>query len=486
MIRELEPFKLRTLNIKQALMILIHQNIITYFEYPDKKMDRTFTYYRLNFDAVLLLLRQPSILQLAKEKLCDNELELSVFNEILQEGRVDKSGLLGSLSGHGITSAALCGILKNFESKRIIMRAGDHFGKSVEDYVIYTEEEKKLNNPPEVKTVSRKRKAYGEEQETTKARLLNDKQLMLVVNDKKVPDDKTVYAINYDAINVLLRNQTVVDYCKSLCGDFAAEVIGKIMEQASNSTKACQLFKHSDSVSLGQIQRIISSSTKVAIDGYDRVGLSASDRGNMVKDFIDRIIYSPGKFLSRGVSSDAITTSVVVDYDSCIQVLRMAIIESLIKESCGNASMRLFRCLQKTKILDDKALSSRCLVPLKETRERLTELLKHGWLELQEVPRGADRAPSRTSFFYRISNSLLATATQFAIKAVVNLYEVMDMENKKNEALLTKLQRTDVQADPTLLTEEERRQQSDYKRRNGRIKAYIVKMDEVIRILRDF
>ena len=88
----------------------------------------------------------------------------------------------------------------------------------------------------------------------------------------------------------------------------------------------------------------------------------------------------------------------------------------------------------------------------KDTRETLAKLSSSLMIECQEVPRTADHAPSRTWYLWFVNPRNCADALLgHMYKAMGNLYVQKALQRRLYSAVVDKLERTDVKADPKLL-----------------------------------
>jgi len=71
-------------------------------------------------------------------------------------------------------------------------------------------------------------------------------------------------------------------------------------------------------------------------------------------------------------------------------------------EQYGFKGLRIIRLLYEKGKLDEKAIINLTLMNPLEVRQKLTELMSGGFVQIQEVPRSADRAPSRTFYLWDI------------------------------------------------------------------------------------
>jgi len=76
-------------------------------------------------------------------------------------------------------------------------------------------------------------------------------------------------------------------------------------------------------------------------------------------------------------------------------------VEAVIRSRFGSLALRIFRLLSHSQ-LEQKQVADNSLVPVKDTRDILYKLLKCGYVQMQEVARTHDHAPSRTSYLWRV------------------------------------------------------------------------------------
>jgi hypothetical protein len=80
---------------------------------------------------------------------------------------------------------------------------------------------------------------------------------------------------------------------------------------------------------------------------------------------------------------------------------------ALLEKRLSPTATRIARCLLAEGPLDDKILGEMLLMTAKEVREVCFQMLSLGFLQLQEVPKTLDHAPSRTIFLWNIERSIV-------------------------------------------------------------------------------
>lgn len=113
----------------------------------------------------------------------------------------------------------------------------------------------------------------------------------------------------------------------------------------------------------------------------------------------------------------------------------------------GQPSARILRILLAKKYLEERNIAKMAMLSSKEARERLYVLLQHGFVHLQEVPKTADHAPSRTIYLWTVPlDRLKFTSTERLLKTLVNIAERVQHERSKYRTLIQKTERSDVAA----------------------------------------
>ena len=85
-----------------------------------------------------------------------------------------------------------------------------------------------------------------------------------------------------------------------------------------------------------------------------------------------------------------------------IDLIRMKEIEAVVRERFGGPACRIFRLLIMKRNLEQKQIAEMAMIPVKDTRELLYKLLKAEYVQIQEVARTSDHAPSRTFYLWRV------------------------------------------------------------------------------------
>jgi len=85
-----------------------------------------------------------------------------------------------------------------------------------------------------------------------------------------------------------------------------------------------------------------------------------------------------------------------------MSLIRMKEIEAVVRERFGGPACRIFRLLLLKRNLEQKQIAEMAMIPVKDTRELLYKLLKAKYVQIQELARTMDHAPSRTFYLWRV------------------------------------------------------------------------------------
>lgn len=137
--------------------------------------------------------------------------------------------------------------------------------------------------------------------------------------------------------------------------------------------------------------------------------------------------------------------SFAVPFLSLTEKLRERNFEMLVKTTLGTSSFRILRCLKKLKLGDEKLIASEVFLKGEDLRSALYKLVHNKVVEIQEVPRSADRAASKTFFLFRHKSfaSYLYLRELLCFSMAQCLAQIQKFRDE-NKLLLSKTERVDV------------------------------------------
>ncbi|KAI1614820.1 DNA-directed RNA polymerase III subunit C3 [Exophiala viscosa] len=190
----------------------------------------------------------------------------------------------------------------------------------------------------------------------------------------------------------------------------------------------------------------------------------------------------PFRFISQDFGG-----SFLVDRKQLGNYLRDQELLRLMSERVDGPALRIMRMLSDKGKLDEKALQEVGLLSAKDLRQCLAQLQVKGFLELQEVPREAQRQPNRTIFlwFYDAERVRKVFLGQL-FKAMARLFQRLHLERTRLSSTLSKIERTDVQgSEEEILPAGEFRLLSEWREKEIWFTAELERLDDSVAMLRD-
>jgi transcription initiation factor IIE alpha subunit len=167
--------------------------------------------------------------------------------------------------------------------------------------------------------------------------------------------------------------------------------------------------------------------------------------------------------------------------------MKRRVMEGLVRERYGVATCRILRILIERGKLDESQVQKLAMLPPKDTREKLALLKTKGFVEIQEIPRSADRAPGRCFHLWYVPlEKCYEELLVDSYRIMCSLQQRKGRELEIRKRLIDKINRKDVLENPELLGEGEKKEIASMDKILERLEAAKSRMDTVVMILRDF
>lgn len=147
-----------------------------------------------------------------------------------------------------------------------------------------------------------------------------------------------------------------------------------------------------------------------------RVSLSTEDIRKGLQFLVGNLKATAGDSLITTISSTYESTY-RIDAEKCMSLGRRLALMSILRQKYGQVACRIWNMLLHEQQMEQKLIAEKAMVSNIEAREALYAMLKDGFLTLQDIPRNADRAPSRTVYTWR------ASLTTASVRIAVDLYK---------------------------------------------------------------
>lgn len=171
----------------------------------------------------------------------------------------------------------------------------------------------------------------------------------------------------------------------------------------------------------------------------------------------------------------------------CTRLMQLDI-EDAVTSRFGNEATRIIRILDAKGKLDDRQLGVLSLLRVRDVKVMLLDLQTAGFVDLQEVPRDAGRAPQRTLYLYfydrdRVRRKLLDDT----YKVMARLLQRSKVERERVRLVIEKAERTDVQGnEEKYLSTAELQDLRTWQDKEERLLLALSRCDDVVASLRDF
>ena len=217
-------------------------------------------------------------------------------------------------------------------------------------------------------------------------------------------------------------------------------------------------------------------------------GQGLTERDQAIRSHLLLLAQHPLGFLKRGPRQFGALETWTINFNKLIKNVQGQAITQTLSTRYDTQSVRLASLLAERGKLDDKTLSSLCLIKEKEMRTKLFTMQKAGLLELQEVPRDNARLASRTTFLYFFDHErCIRRLTEECYQTLARCLERYRHEREEMMTVLEKASRSDVIGrEEKLLNAHERAALQRWKAVEERIWAQIGRVDEMVALFRDF
>lgn len=287
--------------------------------------------------------------------------------------------------------------------------------------------------------------------------------------DSETHGDEGIYwQVNFERFHLHFRDQAIISAVANKLDQTSSEIVRTMLrmsEVTTSPTATC-----TKPLSANEIFRSLPTSYNIARPILDQ--------------YLTLLVDDPMEFVGKAGESGG--GMYVVNLHRALANLARATLESVVQERFGSRSARIFRLLLRKRHLEQKQVEDFAMIPAKEAKDMLYTLLSQNLVQLQEIPKTPDYAPSRTFYLYTVNQ--LPTARmllQNCFKTVANLVERRLFESRESKRLLEKSQRIEAilaslqasGAEPEQLTEVEEMITAPEKQQLEALRLHINKLD---------
>ncbi|KAI3361063.1 hypothetical protein L3Q82_013266 [Scortum barcoo] len=287
--------------------------------------------------------------------------------------------------------------------------------------------------------------------------------------DSETHGDEGIYwQVNFERFHLHFRDQAIISAVANKLDQTSSEIVRTMLRMSEVTTSP--IATCTKPLSANEIFRSLPTSYNIARPILDQ--------------YLTLLVDDPMEFVGKAGESGG--GMYVVNLHRALANLARATLESVVQERFGSRSARIFRLLLRKRHLEQKQVEDFAMIPAKEAKDMLYTLLSQNLVQLQEIPKTPDYAPSRTFYLYTVNQ--LPTARmllQNCYKTVANLVERRLFESRESKRLLEKSQRIEAilaslqasGAEPEQLTEVEEMITAPEKQQLEALRLHINKLD---------
>ncbi|XP_017280456.1 DNA-directed RNA polymerase III subunit RPC3 isoform X2 [Kryptolebias marmoratus] len=438
-------------------------------------------------DRILRILRYPRYIYTAKTLYGDTGELLT--EELLQRGHMTMSGLVKTVAdrltqnmeeGHSVDYSEVSSTFSKFVETRFLQRCpppvraaqtgggaqaapGAAPAAPTGAAMLAPESFPDCYEVPRVTLVGRGKRQLapedGEEQRSAKRAKM----------DPETHGDEGIYwQVNFERFHQHFRDQAIISAVANKLDQTSSEIVRTILRMSEVTTSPAATC--TKPLSANEIFRSLPASYNISRPTLDQ--------------YLTLLADDPMEFVGKAGESGG--GMFVVNLHRALANLARATLESIVQERFGSRSARIFRLLLRKRHLEQKQVEDFAMIPAKEAKDMLYTLLSQNLVQLQEIPKTPDFAPSRTFYLYTVNQ--LPTARmllQNCYKTVANLIERRLFESKESKRLLEKSQRIEAilaslqasGAEPEQLTEVEEMITAPEKQQLDVLRLHVNKLD---------
>ncbi|KAG0209136.1 hypothetical protein BGX28_010515 [Mortierella sp. GBA30] len=517
MIAHLTQIKLR--QVRDCLLVMIQHNFVVYAEAQEKT--RIVTYYEINRAELLHRTMIPKVLGYAKEWFGNDGLKIAqsmaahgkqTILDCLADIMAKEEMRLNKDQRTLAIKRAFTNMVK--ENILVAVRPSDSLTAADKEMAEEKREMDKMTLPPTATELANIRKALGAQRAMVDQRndIIGLKRTMneagyddLSFEKRRKTDaqDLTIveevetdvyFKINFERFTIRWRNKHIADLYEDRLNRTAVTIMDGMLTLAEKKMVNCK-EERSTAVSSMQLYRQLPEDLNVAetleFEAGEIVHPRTDDRAGKARFFnecLDKYMeVIEGDLMQIMKRDDGRSGQYVVELRRAAKIMKRKLIQDVVMTRYGAPYVRIMNLLMDKGKLEEKQISKFSMLPVKNVREKLTTLHTFGVLSLQEVPKTADRTPSRTFYLWEvILDRAVDSMTEKLYQTMANLRQRRFAERMKRQVLLDKCERTDVKENKGLLNDAERKELDSLNSILELLEIQEMRVGEMVITLRDY
>ncbi|KIY67670.1 hypothetical protein CYLTODRAFT_422316 [Cylindrobasidium torrendii FP15055 ss-10] len=301
-------------------------------------------------------------------------------------------------------------------------------------------------------------------------------------------NETAYFRINAERFNIHIRNTLIERAARQRYNEGAAAVVRaalKVTEQQQLSLAEAR----TEPITIANIAGQLTANDNLA-SGLVLTSSKQANRAQCIKEYLGILSNADNPTLTARAAAFVSFDSqkVHVEFETVGKRMKRGVLEAVVRERHGTEGVRIIRLLLETGKMDEKQISKVAMMATKDVRPKLSALAGESIISTSEVPRGADRNPTRTFYLWYID---LNKAYQvILLQLYKTLYNIgvrrqTEKEEQMVKTVLEKRARKDVQADLSLLSALDRDVLEAWEQKEERLTVLEMRVEESVFLLRD-
>jgi len=381
--------------VNSSLLILIQHNLVSFVEeFELSNRNVVYTYYQANISYMLWRLRFPCYLQVAKQRF--EEEGQRMVRSLLEHGRLTQEQIMPKVKTDR-TESILAELIRQHFVVRVPEAAGPQPAVDITAQLAAARRAKPGNFEGEDDA------DFEDSRQSSKSAMSHLSEGFRETKKRKPKNIPAVpQAKRQNGADPPVGRAVEIYWCinpERFHMHFRHEMFIKMAEEKVDVTAGNYLrvmFKLTEPFIFSLNDRDSVSLSTVNIWQELRKEYSNDISQHSVQQYISVLAAEQSMLKKTGESDYSISLLALSEF------VQIKVIESIVQQRFGDLSLRIFRLLRMKKQLEQKQVADLALISATKTRKRLYQMLSCGFVQLQEVPRTVDHAPSRTFYLWSV------------------------------------------------------------------------------------
>ncbi|OJT01615.1 DNA-directed RNA polymerase III subunit RPC3 [Trametes pubescens] len=490
--------KLKPRTVRAAILVLVQHNLLWHSQSEEEG-----EVFEINIDECLMRLRYGRYVWLAEQLYGKSGGE--IVQLVLDHGKLRPPDIVAQLSIYDLVKAPalLTQTLHKLVDEAYLKPSTllSHFSPREKLIRYEGEEKRKISGFPTAREVR-------EARETAQARLTREEEEAEQVGMKRKAkdhshkaskrkaieedmevDDGVYFRVNCERFNIHIRNKLIETAASERFNESASTVLRATLK-ATEPRQRKLTDVRSDPTSFANVAMHLPDDVDLAA-GLVLQSSKTPPTMTLVKEYLG-ILASADNPTPAGRAASFVSlggSKVQVEFEIIARRLQRRVLESVARERHGHEGVRIIRLLADTGMMDEKQISKIGMMAAKDARPLLSAMSAESLVSLQEVPKSADRNPTRMFYLWYVD---LQKASTVQLRSLYKtLYNIAtrrqaEQEEPNLKAVLDKRQRSDVSQDEErLLTRNERELLAQWEKKREKLTVLEMRVEEAVFILRD-